>query len=92
MTKINTIPELIEFLEVNQINDAKAINEMVKGLTGCGFFIPLLFQGDEPYRTEYFTHWLRKHQEKIENGWEIPFFIDIDYDFNIKDIYKKRTV
>lgn len=92
MQELKTIPELIIFLEDNQISDPKAINEMVKAMTGQGFFMPMLFQDDEMYTTQYFTNWLRKHQDKINKGHELPFFIDLEPDFKITDIYGKKTV
>jgi hypothetical protein len=92
MTKISTIPELIIFIQDNKITDIKTINTMVKNLCGQGFFFPLLFKDDGTHTPEYFIKWLHKHQDKINKGQELPFFIDLEPDFKITDIYGKKSV
>jgi hypothetical protein len=83
-TNLNTIDDLIEFIDTNNLNDYAKINEMCDAMFSKTFF-GLQF-GDTPHTKHYYINHLQSFRNEINiHGCSKRFFINFPHPFSIKE-------
>jgi len=91
MTKqLDTIEQLIEFIERYKISDLRTINELCDKMLGKRFFA--LTIGPQPPTTAYYVKHLKSFKEVIDReGNSKRFFLDFGEVFKITDYYNSTN-
>ena len=81
---LNTIDDLILFIDKNNIDDYDKINELCNAMLQKTFF-GLKF-GDTPYTKHYFLSHLRSYRNELSaDGTSERFFLNFSSPFSVKD-------
>jgi hypothetical protein len=84
-TKLNTLRDLIEFIEVNDLNDTEQINSICDAMLGL-IFMPFKI-GNETTPTAYYLKHLREYEAETPAEREKRSFVNIGQNFKITDLY-----
>jgi hypothetical protein len=87
--QLNSISDLIDFIEVTKINDFDIIDNLAFEMIGQRF-CPIRFSNKPPITKDYYVKWLKKYEYLMNENLELPIFIDTEYPFTIQQVYKKK--
>lgn len=85
---LKSISDIIGFIDTYNVTDLQTINDICKSSLDATF---LPFKVSDDIRTkEHYIYWLTIYQDRQKRGLELPTWIDTEYPFDIRQIYKVK--
>jgi len=87
--RLNSINDIINLIDKFNINDLNIINEICTNCLGIGF-MPIQVAGDIPPK-EYYIQRLQIYEKRLNEGLELPSWLNSSVPFQITDFYNPST-